>query len=276
MPEVRSVYRLWESPQGGNEEGGPGWGGGGPFFLGATAGEPDAEPVRELPPIPWFPSPELADADGLLRLGGRLDVDWLLAAYRRGIFPWPFVHRGREILAWFSPDPRAVLELDRLHVSRRLRRTIRSGRFEVTADRAFPAVIDACAGPRRGDPGTWITRDLRDAYVELHAAGHAHSVETWRDGELVGGVYGVSLGGSFSGESMFHREPDASKVALAALVAHLRARGFTLFDVQQETAHSVRMGATTMPRPAFLRRLHAAVDRRVEFGGALAGDILTA
>lgn len=230
--------------------------------------------MAKPPPTPWFPSPELADADGLLRLGGRLDVDWLLAAYRRGIFPWPFVHRGHEILAWFSPDPRAVLELDSLHVSRRLRRTIRSGRFEVTADRAFPAVIDACAGPRRGDPGTWITRDLRDAYVDLHAAGHAHSVEAWRDGQLVGGVYGVSLGGSFSGESMFHREPDASKVALAALVAHLRARGFTLFDVQQETAHSVRMGATAIPRSAFLRRVRRAVEEDVTFGEELFGSIL--
>lgn len=228
------------------------------------------------PSIPWFPPPGLADADGLLRLGGGLDTDWLLAAYRQGIFPWPLVHGGHEILAWFSPDPRAVLEFDRLHVSRRLRRTIRSGRFEVTADRDFAGVIDACAGPRQGDPGTWITRDLRDAYVELHRAGHAHSVETWRDGELVGGVYGVSVGAYFSGESMFHRESDASKVALVALVRHLRARGFTLLDVQQETEHSVRMGATAIPRPVFLARHRAAIDRPVDFGGGLAGDILIA
>lgn len=225
--------------------------------------------MARYPQKPYFPPPDYADEDGLLKLGGRLTTDWLLSAYRQGIFPWPIVDAGYEVLAWFSPDPRQVIELDGLHVSRRLRRRIRSGVFEVSRDRAFPDVIAACARPRRNDPGTWITPSMVRAYVKLHAEGHAHSVETWRDGRLVGGVYGVAVGGVFSAESMFHRETDASKVALVALVEHLKGRGFALLDVQQDTPHSRRMGATAIPRAEFLRRLRRAVRLLVTFGDRL-------
>jgi leucyl/phenylalanyl-tRNA--protein transferase len=202
-------------------------------------------------------------------LGGRLTPERVLEAYRRGIFPWPIVESGYELLAWFSPDPRAVIELDQLHVSRRLARRLRSGRFRVTCDQAFEAVVAGCAAPRARDTGTWITPDMVRVYGELHRRGHAHSVEVWHEVNLVGGLYGVSLGGFFAGESMFHRERDASKVALVALVAHLQARGFCLFDVQQATAHAVRMGACEIRRAQFLWRLGEATSLPVTFGQQL-------
>lgn len=216
-----------------------------------------------------FPPVSSATEDGLLMLGGRLTPERVLEAYRRGIFPWPIGESDCELLAWFSPDPRAIIELDQLHVSRRLARRIRSGRFHVTCDQAFDQVIAGCAAPRATDGGTWITPDMARVYGQLHALGHTHSVEVWHEDVLVGGLYGISLGGFFAGESMFHRERDASKVALATLVAHLRARGFRLFDVQQATAHAVRMGAIEIRRSRFVTRLRAALELPVTFGHEL-------
>ena len=213
-----------------------------------------------------FPHADLADEYGLVAVGGLLSVDWLREAYRNGIFPWPIPFNRVAVLAWFSPDPRAVLELSQLHVSRRLRRRIHSGQFQVTCDRDFEAVVAGCSAPRRGDQGTWITSELKVAYGDLHREGLAHSVEVWEHGQLAGGLYGVSMGGLFAGESMFHRRPDASKVALAYLVTHLVNRGFTLFDIQQATDHMVRMGACEVPRRDYLRRLYAARDLPVTFG----------
>jgi leucyl/phenylalanyl-tRNA--protein transferase len=217
----------------------------------------------EFPPVSW------ASDDGLLAVGGRLTPERVLEAYRRGIFPWPIVEHHYEILAWFSPDPRAVLELDRLYVSRRLARRVRSQWFRVTCDQAFTEVVAGCAAPRSADTGTWITPMVALVYGRLHTMGHAHSIEVWRDETLVGGLYGISLGGFFAGESMFHRQRDASKVALVFLVAHLRAQGFRLFDIQQATPHAVSMGATEISRPRFLARLREAADLSVDFGHAL-------
>lgn len=217
-------------------------------------------------PAPQFPPVASADETGLLTIGGSLSPEWLLEAYRSGIFPWPIVYRGRELLAWFSPDPRAVLELDALRVSRRLKRRLRGGEFRITVDRAFVDVIDACAAPRKRSTGVWITPDLRDAYVRMHLLGHAHSIDVWQGEQLVGGVYGVSLGGCFAAESMFHHVRDASNAALAALVDRLRARGYTLLDVQVSSPHVLRLGATEIPRSAFLRRLEAALRLPVTFG----------
>jgi leucyl/phenylalanyl-tRNA--protein transferase len=215
---------------------------------------------------PQFPPLASADPSGLLMVGGRLEPDWLMEAYRRGIFPWPIVERRRETLAWFSPDPRAVLELGVLHVSRRLRRRLRSGQFRITADQAFAGVLAGCARPRRASDGVWITPRLADAYVRLHKLGHAHSIDVWQAERLVGGLYGVGLGGYFAAESMFYRERDASKAALAALVDRLRRRGYRLLDVQIITPHVARLGASEIPRGDFLRRLREAIDLPVAFG----------
>lgn len=214
---------------------------------------------------PHFPPIDTARPDGLLTVGGRLSPQWLSAAYSRGIFPWPVVVDEREILAWYSPDPRAILELDALHVSHRLQRRLRSGEFQVSCNRDFARVIAACAAPRDAHGGTWITPTLADAYLQLHEMGHAHSVEVWHDEHLVGGVYGVAWGGFFAGESMFHRRRDASKVALVWLVDHLRQRGFALFDVQQPTGHLVSLGAVTISRAVFLDRLKRALALPVSF-----------
>ena len=215
---------------------------------------------------PCFPPLSAADSNGLLMLGGDLSVDWILTAYRQGIFPWPIVEGQLEILAWFSPDPRAILEFDQLYTSRRLLRKIRSGRFMVTSDQAFDAVLTGCAGPRQDDDETWITPRMMAVYQQLHELGYAHSVEVWESGELVGGLYGLALGGYFSGESMYHRTGDASKIAICALVDHLRGQGFRLFDIQQNTPHCSRMGAEEISRSTYLERLSAAVDLPVEFG----------
>lgn len=212
-----------------------------------------------------FPPVWQASEGGLLMLGGQLTTDWLLTAYRQGIFPWPVYDGQTEILAWFSPDPRAILELDQLHVSRRLQRRLRSGRFQVTFDADFRSVIAACAEARGPQDGTWITPHLAEAYIELHRLGVAHSVEVWQEDRLTGGVYGLALGGFFAGESMFHRERDASKVALVHLVRHLQSRGFVLFDVQQASPHLIRLGATEVPRSEFLSRLRRALELPVSF-----------
>ncbi len=197
-----------------------------------------------------FPDVELAlrDPDGLLAVGGDLSVERLLAAYRRGIFPW---YSEEQPILWWSPDPRSVLFPDKLHVSRSLRRTLRQGRFEVTLDREFAAVIQACSEPRPGQPGTWITGEMQEAYLGLHQAGHAHSVETWLDGKLVGGLYGVAIGRVFFGESMFSRVSDASKVAFVYLVRHLQQHGFELIDCQIQTPHLDSLGAELIPRSRF-------------------------
>ncbi len=214
-----------------------------------------------------FPDPRRADADGLVAMGGRLDPDWLLDAYRHGVFPWP--SGDGEPMLWWSPDPRSILPLDGFRVSRRLRRTIRSGRFEVACDRDFAAVLGGCAtGPGR-EEGTWPTPAMRAAYQRMHDLGHAHSVEAWREGRLVGGVYGLAFGGLFAAESMFHYETDASKVALAALVSHLGARGYRLLDIQQWTPHTGSLGAVEISRDDYLVRVAALRGLPVTFGGRL-------
>ena len=209
---------------------------------------------------PGLLEPERADASGLVAVGGDLRPEWLLKAYRRGIFPW---YALGEKVHWWSPDPRAVFELDGFHVARRLRRTIRSGRFRVTVNRAFAAVIRGCAD--RPAEETWITPEMIAAYQELHRLGHAHSVEAWAGGALGGGLYGVAVGGLFAAESMFTRVRDASKVALAFLVARLRERGFRLLDTQMLTEHTARLGAVAIPRTEYLRRLRAALACDVRF-----------
>jgi len=217
---------------------------------------------------PRMLDPRRADASGLVAVGGDLRPEWLLRAYAAGVFPW---YSEGEPVQWWSPDPRAVFELDGLHVARRLRRTLRSGRFQFTVNRDFPAVIRGCAAPRRGEetlaPGeaTWITPEMIEAYEELHRRGHAHSVEVWYGAELGGGLYGVALGGLFAAESMFTRVRDASKAAVVHLVERLRERGFALLDTQMLTAHTARLGAIEIPRPAYLRRLERALPLPVTF-----------
>jgi len=198
-------------------------------------------------------------------LGGQLNAAWLMAAYPRGIFPWPLDEAPHMPVAWWSPDPRAVIEFDNFHVSRRLQRTIRSGRFEVTIDRNFTGVIAGCAEPRGDGGGAWLTEPLQRAFLDLHRLGYAHSVEAWREHQLAGGVYGLSINGYFSAESMFYRERDASKVALAHLVERLRERRFELLDVQVLTDHTQRMGATEIPRHVFLQRLERALNAPARF-----------
>ncbi len=210
----------------------------------------------------YLPPPESADDQGVALVGGKLTTAWLLDAYRHAIFPWPVDER---LLLWCSPDPRAVLEFDRLIVHRRLERTIRSGRFQVTYDRDFAGVIHGCATAHGRHRNTWITSGMLRAYRRFHEQGHAHSVEVWQDERLAGGVYGVAVGGAFSAESMFYAVRDASKVALVYLVRHLRARGFALLDVQQATPHSLSMGATVIPRQEFFARLAAARTLPVSF-----------
>ena len=217
-----------------------------------------------LPPSRHFPPAEEADPEGLVALGGNLSPEWLLDAYRHGIFPWPITDFEAP-LAWWSPDPRAVIEFDRFHVSRRLRRTCRGGKFEVTRDLDFPGVIRGCAmAPDRLNQ-TWLTPEMIDAYIALHELGHAHSIEVWHQHELAGGIYGISIGGLFAAESKFYRVRDASKVALVHLVAHLREQGFVLLDIQQLTPHTARLGAMAIPRIEYLARLAKAIELAVCF-----------
>jgi leucyl/phenylalanyl-tRNA--protein transferase len=212
----------------------------------------------EPPPTRWaLPDPATADDEGLVGVGADLQPGTLLAAYRRGLFPMPIGRRGP--VGWWSPDPRGVIPLDRFRVSRSLRRSQR--RYEIRFDTAFPTVVEACADPRR--PHGWITGDVRAAYEELHRLGWAHSVETWtRDGELVGGLYGIAVGGLFAGESMYHRARDASKVALAALVGLLAESDDArdrLLDVQWTTPHLASLGAVDVPRRDYLAALERAL-----------------
>ena len=211
-----------------------------------------------------FPPVEFASPEGLLAVGGDLRVERLLEAYRHGIFPW---YNDDQPILWWSPDPRAVIFPHKLHVSRSLKRTIRLGGFTVTLDTRFRDVMHGCAGPRPQYPegGTWITAEMVKAYVKLHELGYAHSVETWQEGRLVGGLYGVALGRIFFGESMFTRVPDASKVALVSLVRQLQTWGFRIFDCQQPSRHIKTLGAEDIPRSEFLDHLADALtqsDRR--------------
>jgi leucyl/phenylalanyl-tRNA--protein transferase len=192
--------------------------------------------------------------------GGVLPPSLLVAAYRRGLFPMG-MEDGE--IGWFSPDPRGILPLDAFHAPRRLQRVARSGRFEIAIDRDFEGVMRACAD--RQDDGTWISEEIVESYLALHRLGVAHSVEAWRGGQLAGGLYGVHLGGAFFGESMFHRETDASKVALIALVERLRAYGFALLDIQWTTPHLEQFGAIDVPREDYLRRLASALSLSCRF-----------
>ncbi len=215
--------------------------------------------------IPWlgvadpFPPVSLAlrEPNGLLAAGADLSPQRLLSAYRQGIFPW--FSAGEPIL-WWSPDPRMVLFPEELKISRSLAKTLRNADYQVRLDSAFDAVIHACATtPRRGQQGTWITAQMQAAYRRLHALGYAHSVETWRGGRLIGGLYGVAIGQMFFGESMFAHERDASKIALAHLCRHLCVHNFGMIDCQMETAHLRSLGARPIPREEFVARLAALV-----------------
>jgi len=211
-------------------------------------------PPVEPPPTMWdLPDPEVAGDGEIAAIGADLEAGTLLAAYRRGLFPMRVDRRGS--LGWWSPDPRGVIPLDGVHVSRSLRRSVL--RFEIRIDTAFEAVMRGCADPRR--PHGWIDEEFVAAYVRMHELGWAHSVETWQDGELVGGLYGLAIGGLFAGESMFHRVTDASKVAVVVTVEHLRAIGASLFDVQWVTPHLATLGAVEVTRADYARMLAAAL-----------------
>ncbi|HMK43637.1 MAG TPA: leucyl/phenylalanyl-tRNA--protein transferase [Dissulfurispiraceae bacterium] len=214
-------------------------------------------PIYRLPDELIFPPPYLSEPDGLLAVGGDLGPERLLLAYAQGIFPW---YSQDSPILWWSPDPRLVLFPDELKISRSLRQLMQKGSFAVTYDTAFERVIRECAGVHADDKGgTWITEEMIEAYIRLHHEGFAHSIESWADGELTGGLYGVSIGAAFFGESMFARRNNASKVAFAALVKRLAAWGFSLIDCQVTTGHLVRFGAREIPRGTFLQLLDAAL-----------------
>jgi len=215
-------------------------------------------PVYLLSDDLTFPSPQLAPQEGLVAVGGDLSQERLLLAYRMGIFPW---YSENEPIMWWSPDPRLVLYPSELKVSKSLRKTIKNRLFRVTVDQAFEAVIKACAHSRtRMQEGTWIVDDMIAAYCSLHESGLAHSVEAWQAGKLVGGLYGVSLGGCFFGESMFTRISNASKVAFVALVEYLKALNFNLIDCQVTTTHLLSFGAREIPRTRFLKELETSLE----------------
>jgi len=221
--------------------------------------------------IPWldrgqsFPPVHraLREPNGLLAAGGDLSIERLLEAYRHGIFPW--YSDGQPIL-WWSPDPRMVLAPTEIEISRSLRKRIRNSGYEVRVDTCFAAVVSACAAPRAGQPGTWITREMAAAYGALHLAGYAHSVETWNEGTLAGGLYGVSIGRMFFGESMFSSASDASKIALAHLARQLERWDFGLIDCQMSTPHLASLGAHEMPRAQFMRALTELVNYPTRLG----------
>lgn len=207
----------------------------------------------------FFPPAHSASSEGLLAIGGDLRDDRLLAAYRQGIFPW---YSGDQPILWWSPDPRAILYLDRLKISRSLAKSLRSGKFSVSIDQQFEKVINKCAEPRKKDQdgGTWITPQMVHAYTNLHHLGFAHSVETWFEGKLVGGLYGVALGRAFFGESMFSRASNASKIALVHLARQLKHWDFSFIDCQLPSEHVFSMGAIEIPRSRFLDELDQALS----------------
>ena len=209
---------------------------------------------------PWL-LPEFASPEGIVGVGGDLRPGPLIEAYANGIFPW--FNPGDPII-WWSPDPRAIIDLQNFHVPRRLAATIKQQKFRVTVDTQFRAVMEGCAADR--EEGTWVTVEMIDAYTALHERGQAHSLEVWIGERLVGGIYGVAIGGFFAGESMFHRARDASKVALVNLLTHLRDRGFELFDTQIINDHTAQFGAVEIPRAEYLLRLAKAVGKPVGFG----------
>ena len=209
--------------------------------------------MANLPKTYTFPPLEAASPEGLLAVGGDLNPDRLLSAYRQGIFPW---YSDDQPILWWSPDPRAVLYPSKLHISKSLRKSLRTRGFEVSADRAFALVIAACAESRNRGEGTWITSGMQDAYCALHRMGYAHSVETWHNGELVGGLYGLAIGKAFFGESMFSRVADASKTALVGLATSLAAEGYRFIDCQVVSEHLTSLGAEATPRDRFAAELH--------------------
>ena len=213
---------------------------------------------------PVFPDPEEADPDGLLAVGGDLSPQRILTAYANGIFPW---YNEDSPILWWSTNPRLVILPDEFHVPRSLRRTLNKGVFRFTMDTEFRKVIRSCACcPRPGQEGTWIVEDMVEAYAMLHDLGYAHSVEAWKDDELVGGLYGVSLGSVFFGESMFYTVPDASKAAFATFVKQVKQWGFSLIDCQQTTTHLLRFGAREMQRFRFLAMLREGLETRTREG----------
>jgi leucyl/phenylalanyl-tRNA--protein transferase len=214
--------------------------------------------LNERPGETAFPDPGHAEREpnGLLAVGGDLHPDRLLSAYAHGIFPW--YSEGQPIL-WWSPDPRTLLYPDRVHVSRSLRRQLRRGGLELRIDTAFNQVIAACAAPRGGQDGTWLLPEMQQAYIRLHQMGRAHAIELWRDGRLVGGLYGLALGRAFFGESMFSRIPSASRIVMVYLCEHLASLGYHFLDCQVHNPHLERMGACEIPRERFLRELEVAV-----------------
>lgn len=218
-------------------------------------------PVFQLPEQPYFPSPEWADADGLLGIGGELSPQWLITAYSSGVFPW---YSAGQPLLWWSPDPRLVLYPEQFYISRSLRKTLRRQQFTITFDCAFSQVIRACSQLRQ-EKGTWINAKMEQAYIQLHQMGYAHSVEAWileeQQPMLAGGLYGVSLGKCFFGESMFHHTANASKAAFAVLVELLVKHEFHMIDCQMTTTHLLQFGAQEIPRKQFLTQLHNSLAR---------------
>jgi len=207
-----------------------------------------------------FPDHRTANREGLLALGGDLSVPRLLVAYRSGIFPWT-----DDPLTWWSPDPRAIFEIETFHPPKRLESKLRNHPYELTIDHDFSAVIHACSEPAKGRESTWISPRFVEAYLELHRQGHAHSVEVWENKKLVGGIYGVAIQGFFAGESMFHRVTDASKIALCHLMDHLRERKFELFDTQVLSPLTARLGAIEIRRRDYLMRLTSALRNPTRF-----------
>ena len=218
-----------------------------------------------MPPLfttdePLFPDPRLADPEGLVAVGGKLSVERLAVAYRSGIFPWT----DRPV-TWWSPNPRAIFELNPLVLSKSIRRLLKQNKFRISFDEAFGQVIRECAKVTKNREETWISQQFIRAYSDFHLAGYAHSVEVWHEEKLVGGIYGVAIGGFFAGESMFHRLPDASKFALAYLLTHLSQQGFELFDTQVLNPFTKQMGAIEIPRELYLQRLQQAISKPVRF-----------
>jgi len=214
-----------------------------------------SDPGSDFPPV----DSALTDPDGLLAFGGDLSVGRLIKAYRQGIFPW--FSDGQPIM-WWSPNPRTVLLPENLNISRSLAKTCRKQPYAITCNNAFADVIHACAQPRADGEGTWITEEMQRAYCALHAAGYAHSVEAWQDGQLVGGLYGIAIGRVFFGESMFAHANDASKIAFVHLVRQLQAWGFKLVDCQVDSAHLQSLGASQLTRPEFIRYLDTYCDTK--------------